>query len=85
MIGFAVQHPDGRIVHSYKESDTSSYAEDKSAGGYYNFCLYNLQSFAHKLVNIYISSLKIEGWKKYQEEITQLHLSIRNFTVYDDL
>lgn len=82
MIGFAVQHPDGRMVHEYKVTDTSSYADDKSTGGYYNFCLYNHQhTFADKLVNIYLSSMLMEGWEKYQKEISDLHLSIKNFTV----
>lgn len=82
MIGFAVQHPDGRIVHPYELKPSSSYADDKSSGGYYNFCIDNQHSrYSGKTVELYISSMKIDGWQQYEKEIEELHLNIKNFTV----
>jgi len=81
MVGFAVQHPDGRMVHPYEVKQTSSYADDKSIGGYYSFCIDNQHSrFASKLVELYISSMKLDGWQKFEKEMEELHLNVQNFT-----
>lgn len=82
MTGFSVQHPNGSIVHPYQTKQSSSYADDKSIGGYYGFCIDNQHStFAGRLVELYISSMKMDGWQKYEKEIEDLHLNIQNFTV----
>lgn len=83
MIGFTVQHPDGRIVHSFEKKQSSSYADEKSIGGYYNFCIDNQYSrYAGKLIELYVSSMKIDGWQKFEKEIEDLHLNVQNFTVF---
>ncbi|XP_037045443.1 transmembrane emp24 domain-containing protein 6-like [Bradysia coprophila] len=79
MAGFAVQHPDNRLVHPYAVKDSSFYADDKSIGGYYNFCIDN-HSFTSILVELYVSSFKIDGWQKYEKELEELHLNVANFT-----
>lgn len=82
MIGFAVQHPDHRIVHPYKVAQSTSYADDKSIGGYYSFCIDNQYSrYAGKLIVLYLSSLKMDSWQKFEKEIKDLHLNVQNFTV----
>ncbi len=82
MAGFAVQHPDNRLVHPYRVQQTSSYADDKSTGGYYSFCIDNQYSkYSPKTVELYISSMKIDGWQKIEKELQDLHLNVQNFTV----
>lgn len=83
MIGFIVLHPNGTIVHSYEKKQSSSYADEKSIGGYYHFCIDNQYSrYAGKLVELYVSSMKIDGWQKIEKELEALHLNVQNFTVY---
>lgn len=85
MVGFAVQHPNNRMVHPYEMKESSSYADDNSMGGFYSFCIDNQHSkFVGKLVDIYVSSMVIDGWQKYEKEIEALHLNIQNFTVYNE-
>lgn len=82
MIGFAVQHPNNTMVHPYAVKESSTYADDKSTGGFYSFCMDNQQSkFIGRLVDLYITTAEIDGWQKYEKEIQDLHLNIQNFTV----
>lgn len=85
MAGFAVQHPDSRLVHPYDVKQSSFYGEDKSVGGYYSFCIDNQNSFSGKLIELYVSSFKIGGWQKYEKELEELHLNVQNFTVCAEL
>lgn len=82
MAGFAVRHPDGRVVKPYQWQPSAEYTEQAAVGGYYAICLDNQFSrFAGKLVNIYITVIKYEEWAKYAKEIEGLQLNIQNFTV----
>ncbi|XP_063236546.1 transmembrane emp24 domain-containing protein 5 [Bacillus rossius redtenbacheri] len=81
MAGFAVKHPDGRILHPYQWRPSAEYQEQQSVGGYYSVCVDNQFSrFAAKLVNIYITVIRYDKWDQYTKEVEELDLSVGNFT-----
>ncbi|XP_056645019.1 transmembrane emp24 domain-containing protein 5 [Diorhabda carinulata] len=81
MVGFAVRHPSGQIVHPYQWQANSDYQDQHSVGGYYSVCIDNQFSrFAGKLVNIYMSVVRYDLWESYTKEIESLNMNMENFT-----
>jgi len=81
MAGFAVRHPNGQIVHPYQWRAHSDYQDHQSTGGYYSVCIDNQFSrFADKLVNLYITVMRYDQWDQYSKEMSELNVSVENFT-----
>ncbi|KAG1658778.1 Transmembrane emp24 domain-containing protein 6 [Nymphon striatum] len=79
--GFAVRHPNGKHVLPYSWENEKNYEEVAEHGGVYEICADNsLSRFAAKLVNIYLIAFKHHEWEQYSKEITDLEVTVDNFT-----
>ncbi|XP_076244101.1 transmembrane emp24 domain-containing protein 5 [Calliopsis andreniformis] len=79
--GFAVRNSEGVIVHPYQWLSNSDYQDTVKNAGYYSICIDNQFSrYASKLVNLYITVIRYDEWDKYARELSELNLSVENFT-----
>lgn len=59
--GFAVRNPAGEIVHPYQWKTNADYQDTAHQDGFYSICVDNQFSrFAGKLINLYITVIRLE-------------------------
>lgn len=82
MAGFAVRHPNGQIVHPYQWKASSDYQDQESTGGYYSVCIDNqFSKFAAKLINLYITVIRLVCYFSYYFMTVMVNLQYSQITI----